>query len=106
MKSPEFPLFPHRLFRPNPQFLEGGLSKDTVDPWARRDLWRHDKFFSAKNRIKRAFPGLSLGMGALAIYILYDDWYQKTGPGKKENDRLAKYMEERAHRLGSNHGHH
>ena len=58
LRKPEFPLFPHSLWRPNPNFLaSGNLPAGTVDPWARRDDWRYHKFFSAKNRLKATFPG-------------------------------------------------
>ena len=68
--KPEFPLFPHKLWRPNPSFLQGSLGK--VDPWRRRDYWRYDEFFSAKNRLKKVFPGLGGGIVLVGLYILYD----------------------------------
>jgi hypothetical protein len=74
-RLPEFPLFPHKLWRPNPSFLNGNLGK--VDPWARRDNWRYHEFFSAKNRLKRVFPGLPAAAVLLTGYIGFDQWYQK-----------------------------
>jgi hypothetical protein len=110
MRRPEFPLFPHRIFRPNPPFLEGNLSNDTVDPWAKRgiklfykDAWRYDKFFSAKHRLSRMFPGLGIGLFALALYIRYDKWYTESGPGKAEAEKWDKFMKEREHRLEHHH---
>ena len=68
--KPEFPLFPHKLWRPNPEFLAGSLKKQ--DPWRRRDFWRYNKFFSPKNRLSRVFPGLLNGMILVGLYIMYD----------------------------------
>lgn len=97
LRKPEFPLFPHKLWRPNPAFLQGSVGKK--DPWARRDDWRYHEMFSAKNRLKRAFPGLAYGAFFLTLYITYDQWYTRSGPGKAEREKWENWTEERNERL-------
>jgi hypothetical protein len=101
LRKPEFPLFPHKIWRPNPPFLEGSL---THDPWHKVDAWRYHSFFDPKNRIKAMFPGLGLGLTLLGVYVMYDQWYYKKGPGKAEVEKWDRFMKEREQRL--HHDHH
>ncbi|TPX71074.1 hypothetical protein SpCBS45565_g01367 [Spizellomyces sp. 'palustris'] len=105
--DPEFAWFPFRQWQVNPPFLEGRLN--VKDPWANRDAWRYHAFFSKSNRIRSMFPGLGIGTAAFAVYLAYDKWFQTQGPGKEENEKWAKWTEEREKRLaasGHGHGHH
>jgi NADH dehydrogenase (ubiquinone) 1 beta subcomplex subunit 3 len=38
------------------------------DPWAKREAWRKQPFFSKANTIKGMFPGLGIATVAFAIY--------------------------------------
>ncbi|KAI8829519.1 hypothetical protein BJ741DRAFT_622606 [Chytriomyces cf. hyalinus JEL632] len=69
----EFPLFPFSKFRPYVPFLEN-KTVTRRDPWARRDAWRNDGFFSIARRRAGLFPGLGLGTAAFAVYLAYDTW--------------------------------
>ena len=69
-EMPEFPLFPFKLLRPNPTYLNGKLNQ--IDPWAKRELWRSHPFFSARNRFLNLFPGLGLGTLAFVTYVVAD----------------------------------
>ncbi|KAJ3148607.1 hypothetical protein HDU89_004705 [Geranomyces variabilis] len=105
---PEFPYFPFKTWRVNPSYLEGRVRH--ADPWGRREAWRYNDFFSAKNRIRNMTPGLGIATVAFAVYVAYDKWYQSSGPGAEENAKWAKWMEEREERIGGGgshgHGHH
>ncbi|KAJ3319672.1 hypothetical protein HDV06_006165 [Boothiomyces sp. JEL0866] len=95
----EFPLIPHSFFRPNPTFLNRKLPAGTVDPWAKRDAWRHHEFYSSTRRLKRIFPGLSIAVVAVGTFIAYDQWYYTTGPGKQEEEYWKKWAHARNERL-------
>ncbi|KAI8821460.1 uncharacterized protein EV422DRAFT_528209 [Fimicolochytrium jonesii] len=101
--APEFAYFPFKAFRPNPPFLDGGARKP--DPWAKRDAWRYNDYFSRANRVKAMVPGLGMATAAFAVYVAYDKWYQTSGPGREENEKWQRWMEEREKRIGG-HGHH
>jgi hypothetical protein len=73
-QRPEFPLFPHSIWRPSPPFFSGWSVKS---PWTRRDEWRYHSFFNARNRLVRLFPGLGLGLAALGVYITFDKVFNK-----------------------------
>ena len=103
-------LFPFRYWRPTIPILERSIP-DAVfkDPWAKREAWRSHPFFSRRNRVMAMFPGLGIGSAAFIVYLAYDHWYQTSGPGKEENEKWAKWMEERNQRLhhhGHGNGHH
>jgi hypothetical protein len=50
--------------------------------------------------------GLGIGSAAFAVYLMYDNWYYTSGPGKTEREYWAKWMEDRNKRLGlDHHGH-
>ncbi|KAI8899264.1 hypothetical protein BC833DRAFT_385870 [Globomyces pollinis-pini] len=104
IRKPEFPLFPHKVWRPNPSFLNVNLPAGTIDPWAKRDDWRHSEFYSAKRRVARLLPGLGYGMLALGLYIAYDRWYVTQGPGRAEKEKWDAWMKERNERLAKEHG--
>ena len=82
LRRPDFPYFPHRIWRNTPDALEYNLPSTTVDPWARRDAWRYDTFFSTKRRLAAMFPGLGIATVAFGVYVAYDQWYTRYGPGK------------------------
>ncbi len=55
------------------------------------------------------FPGFGIGSAAFGVYLGYDHWYNTEGPGKEENEKWAKWMEEREKRLhgdGASHNSH
>ncbi|KAJ3031224.1 UNVERIFIED_CONTAM: hypothetical protein HDU68_005830 [Siphonaria sp. JEL0065] len=97
--------FPFNKFRPHVAFLEN-RSPATKDPWARREAWRHDGFWSVARRTRALFPGFGLGLVAFGVYLGYDKWYWTAGPGKKEIDEWAQWTEERNARLAKEHHHH
>ncbi|KAJ3064307.1 hypothetical protein HDU98_012271, partial [Podochytrium sp. JEL0797] len=96
--------FPFAKFRPHVSFLEN-RSPATKDPWAARELWRQDKFWSIQKRTRALFPGLGLGCVLFAGYLAYDKWYWSAGPGKQELEYWANWTEERNARLAKEHHH-
>ena len=81
----EFGLFPFKFLRPNPYFLQGELPANVKDPWARREAWRSNPFFSLRNRMSRLVPGFTYAVGAFSVYVLYDQWYYSKGPGAESH---------------------
>ncbi|TPX35137.1 hypothetical protein SmJEL517_g02380 [Synchytrium microbalum] len=102
MVKREFGLFPFRLFRVNPPFLERSLPDNHYDPWRKRDAWRRHEFFSARNRMRHMVPGLGLATVAFVAYLAYDYWDNTSGPKAEENKKWDVWMKERDARL---HGH-
>ncbi|KAJ1566224.1 hypothetical protein HK096_002111, partial [Nowakowskiella sp. JEL0078] len=98
----EFPLFPFKYWRPTLSFLEIPVSSapiNSVDPWAKREAWRFHPFFSAKNRIYNAAPGLGLAIAAFGVFLGYEFWNNNYGPGKEEKEKWEKWTKEREERL-------
>merc|ERR1719354_235818 len=98
LRQPEFPLFPHFLWRPNPRLLNIPLLSK-YDPWAKRDNWRYHEFFSVKNRLKAAFPGLGIAAVLLAIYIGLDQYSLAYGPQSVEKKEWEEWLKERNSKL-------
>ncbi|KAJ1925311.1 hypothetical protein IWQ60_004469 [Tieghemiomyces parasiticus] len=42
------------------------------DPWAQREAWRKDPFFSKRNVVKGLFPGLGLATVAFIAMLGYE----------------------------------
>ncbi|KAI9097008.1 hypothetical protein DFS34DRAFT_622166 [Phlyctochytrium arcticum] len=102
IRAPEFPLFPFRAWRVNPPVLEG-TAPVAADPWAKREAWRYDKFFSVRNRVRNMAPGLSIGLAAFGVYVAYDRWYHTKGPGREEKEKWDQWMRDREQRLAQEH---
>ncbi|KAJ3083157.1 hypothetical protein HDU99_000426 [Rhizoclosmatium hyalinum] len=96
--------FPFSKFRPHVPFLEN-RSPSIADPWAKREAWRSDSFWSVARRTRALFPGFGLGLVTFGVYLAYDKWYWTAGPGKQEVDAWAKWNDERNARLAKEHGH-
>jgi NADH-ubiquinone oxidoreductase B12 subunit family len=106
LHPPEFPQFPHKMWRATPEWLETRLPSSTADPWAKRDAWRYSAFFSSKNRIARLAPGLGLGTLLFGVYVCADQYYMRYGAGAKETQKWDEWMHAREKRLGhDSHGH-
>ncbi|KAJ3397780.1 hypothetical protein HDV05_002859 [Chytridiales sp. JEL 0842] len=100
--------FPFRYWRPTIPILERSLPESQLakDPWAKREAWRNHAFWSRSNRVKAMFPGLGIASVAFAGYLAYDHWYYTDGPGKAEQEKWARWMEEREKRLHGESAHH
>ena len=92
----EFKFFPAFLTTVLPPPLARPLPRSISDPWAAREAWRHDPYFSVQNRVARLFPGLGLATGAFAVYVAYDTWYHTSGPGQEEAAYWANWAAQRA----------
>ncbi|TPX46020.1 hypothetical protein SeLEV6574_g03489 [Synchytrium endobioticum] len=102
----EFPLFPFRLFRVNPPFLDKSLPDNHYDPWRKRDAWRRHDFFSARNRFLHMVPGLGIATVAFAAYLAYDIWDSTNGAKAQEKEKWSEWMKERDARLHGRATHH
>ncbi len=107
MVKSDFPFFPSALFQPGLPFLQRSIPPSAAlrDPWARRDAWLRQPYFSAANRRANLVPGILLGSAAFAAYVLVDSWRESTSPEMAE---LEAFMEGRRARMGASHhgGHH
>ncbi|KAI8807511.1 hypothetical protein BJ742DRAFT_678835 [Cladochytrium replicatum] len=105
----EFTLFPFRLFRLNPPFLDNAVLPGPIEeiyPWRRREAWRSDPFFSRANRMRASVPGLLLASIAFAAFVAYDQWDQASGPASIERKKWEEWMHEREKRIAAEEGHH
>lgn len=100
-RQPEFPLFPHSWWRPNPEILRPRSA--IHDPWFKRDEWRYSEFFSAKNRLRNAFPGLGIATVALGSYIAYDLYSEKFGRKYLEKKEWQEWLDKRNAEKGLDH---
>ncbi len=92
----EFRLFPWSLTTVLPPPLARPLPASISDPWAKREAWRHDPFFSVNNRLAFLFPGLGLATGAFAVYVAYDTWDRTYGPASIEEAHWAAWAAARS----------
>ena len=100
----EFPLFPHKLWRPNHPILEQKLdSTKWKDPWTKREAWRNHSYFSVKNRSRNMFPGLGIATIAFTAYVLFDQWYITYGPAREETLYWSNWMKKRQEQLAHDH---
>jgi NADH-ubiquinone oxidoreductase B12 subunit family len=100
-RKPEFPLFPHSLWRPNLEILKS--TSPIHDPWFKRDSWRYAEFFSAKNRLSKAFPGLGIATVLLSIYISFDFYSRNYGRKSREAAEWQEWLEKRNAGLHASH---
>lgn len=60
------------------------LNNVLQDPWFRREAWRWDPYFSPRNVLKKAFPGLGIAAGAFVLYSAYDTVVSSMSQGKTD----------------------
>ncbi|KIW09207.1 uncharacterized protein PV09_00135 [Verruconis gallopava] len=61
----------------DPQKLVRASGPNSADPWKRYEAWRYTGPFSTRNRFRGSFPGLGIGAGAFAVYLVVEALFFK-----------------------------